>query len=94
VSVAATIHQQAKAGAAHSLTHAARHSGGPAGAGCDAPSPVNGGPHRELREVPATDQAIRADRPRLVLSAARPADVSGSAPATGRVRMPASREGD
>jgi hypothetical protein len=52
------------------------------------------GPGRELREVPATDQAIRADRPRLVLSAARPADVSGSAPATGTIRMPASREGD
>ena len=52
------------------------------------------GRYRDLREVPATGQAIRADRPRLVLSAARPAGVSGSAPATGTIRMPASREGD
>lgn len=39
----------------------------------------------ELREVRATEQAIRADRP-------RPVDVSGSA--TGTIRVPASREGD
>jgi hypothetical protein len=70
---------------------------GPAGAGCRA-SRRHLQPRKcrpaELREVPASDQAIRADRPRLVLSAARPADVSGSAPATGTIRMPASREGD
>jgi hypothetical protein len=51
------------------------------------------GRYRDLREVPATDQAIGADRPRLVLSAARPAGVSGSVPATGTIRMPVSREG-
>ena len=52
------------------------------------------GRYRDLREVPATGQAIRADRPRLVLSAACPAGVSGSATANGTIRMSASREGD
>jgi hypothetical protein len=82
--VPATIQQQAETGAAPSLTHVARHSGGPVGAACVAPSPVNGGRHRELREVRTTDQAIRATLPAPPRRLALPAPVARPVPDIGR----------